>query len=333
MNKKIALIKYLNGIFYGSFILIVLLLSPLFLLNIYAEEIDGTVKGALEVSGVDKETIKKKQAPNEDHNSSSEIDSYIRYIPSHSSETQSGKIRITQSGIEYSYDFKAFRELPVELSLNPEYININNSTPVKLPTILTKLSAGFNTTVPLFNIKGTYFYIELDPSFYGDNWDFGPSNFYLESRYAVMYQPNERLSLMAGLMVNPVYRYPFFSGLHLNTISPMLGFIYKPNDKLIFNILPDTPNVSYKITDRVTLFMQENDSLERYYVTKDNTETKLNYSQLYLSAGVKFKINKFIETSLAMGNSFRQILKYTDTAGKVATRNGIFAEFRIEAKI
>jgi hypothetical protein len=328
-----VLIKYLNGIFYGLFIPVVLLLSPLFLLNIYADEIDVRAKETSESYELEQEMIADRQAQQEDNNFSSEIDSYLRYIPSRSSATQSGKIRITQSGIEYSYDFKAFGELPVELSLNPEYININNSTPVKLPTFLTKLSAGFNATAPLFDIKGTYFYMELNPSFYGDNWDFGPSNFYFESRYTIIYQPNERLSLVAGLDVNPVHRYPFLSVFNTYPVSPVLGFIYKPNDKLMFNILPDTPNISYTLTDRVTLFIQENDSLERYYVTKDNAETKLNYSQLYLSAGLKFKINKFIETSLAMGNSFRQILKYTDTAGKVTTRNGLFAEFRIEVKI
>lgn len=310
-----------------------MLLSPLFLLNIYAEEIDRKVQDASEPSGLEKEIIKERRAPHEDNNSSSEINSYIRYIPSSSAVSQGGKIRIIQSGIEYSYDFKAFGELPVELSLNPEYINMNNSTAVKFPARLTKLSFGFNTTVPLFNIKGTYFYMELDPSFYGDDWNFGSSNFSFESCYTVIYKPNERLSLVAGLEVNPVYRYPLPSALHAYPVSPVLGFIYKPNDKLMFNIVPDAPTVSYTFTDRVTLFIQENDSLERYYVTRDNARTKLNYSQSYLSAGVKFKINKFIETSLAMGNVFRQILKYTDSTGKIATRNGLFTEFRIEAKI
>ena len=313
--------------------MVVLLLLASFLLNIYAEEIDGKVKEKTSSSELEQEMIEDRQASHEDNNSSNEIDSYIRYLPSHSSGSQGGKIQIIQSGIGYSYDFKAFGELPVELSLNPEYTNINNSTAVNFPSRLTQLSFGFNTTVPLFNIKGTYFYVELDPSFYGDDWDFSSSNFLFESRYAVIYRPNERLSLVAGLEVNPVYRFPLSSKLHPYPISPLLGFIYKPNDKLMFKILPDTPTVSYVFTDRVTLFIQESDSLKRYYVTRDNSRTKLDYSQSYLNAGVKFKINKFIETSLSMGNTFRQILKYTDSTGKVTTRNGLFTEFRIEAKI
>jgi len=326
-------IKYLKRISHAIVIAAALFFLPLFLLNISADEIEGKPKEAAELSEIEEGTVKDMQAAQEGENFRNEIDSYIRYIPSNTSSPRGSRIQITQAGVEYDYNFKAFGKLPVELSLNPEYININNSTAVDLPAHLTNLSFGFNTTLPLFNIPKTYLYVELDPSFYGDNWDLHASKFSFEGNCNIIYKLTEKLSLIAGIQIDPVYRYPFFGDLHLYPVSPVIGFIYKPNEKLLFNILPDTPTISYFLNDKVTLFLQESDSHERYNVTRDGSRARLNYSQLFVSGGVKFKINKFIETSLALGDAVQQILKYPGSMGKVTARNGLFTEFRIEARI
>ncbi len=315
-----------------SLIAVCLLFCPLFLSHVCAAEIDREADKSSTISKLENEMIKDRQASGEDNDFNNEVDSYLRYIPSNSAKSQSGRINIIQSGVEYDYKFKAFGELPVELSLDSGYTGINNTTQVELPAHLTKFIAGINTTFPFFNVKRTYFYLELDPSFYGEDWDLASYHFRFESNYAFIYRANEKLSLVFGIQVFPEYRYP--GGIMRDyPVSPLLGFIYKPNDKLEFNILPDNPNISYFLNHRLTLFIEENDFDDEYKVTKDGSKTRLRYTQAHIGTGLKFKVNKFIDTSLVAGEALHQLFKYSDSQGKVQANNGLYVEFKIAARM
>jgi len=301
------MIKHIKERFRFLLIFIILETPFLFLLKAYAKE------------------------SNDEDNLSSDFTSYAKYVPSHSVKSQAGNIELIQSGAEYSYKFKVFEELPIGLSVGSEYIGIKNTTKVELPAHLTRASFGVETTLPFFNLNRTYLHIELNPSFYGDDWDFGTANFNLQNRYVVVYQPNKRWTFLAGVDIYPHYVYPV---LHTYPVSPIAGFIYKPNDRLEFRITPDNANVSYLITDRLTLFAEESDSIGGYSVSVNDKSRKiLKYSQASLGAGVKYKINKFIDASFAAGDVFYQLLKYKDDSGKVASKNGIYTEFKIEVRI
>ena len=100
------------------------------------------------------------------------IDTYVRHMPSRKVDAQPGKVKITDTDFEYSYAFKAFGKLPVEFSLNHEYISIDNTTSVKLPAHLVGMSMGIETTLPFFNFDKTYLRMDVNPSFFSDDWVF-----------------------------------------------------------------------------------------------------------------------------------------------------------------
>lgn len=99
-----------------------------------------------------------------------DLDGYIRYMPSRGADAQSGKVGIIDLATEYSYTIKAFDQLPVELGLGVKYIDITNTTAVKLPSRLTNIFIGAETTLPFFSFKNTYFTVALAPEFHTDNW-------------------------------------------------------------------------------------------------------------------------------------------------------------------
>lgn len=256
-----------------------------------------------------------------ENNFNNEVDSYVRYISSRDVNAQVGKVEITKSEVNYSYNLKLFGELPVKLSINPEYISINRTVTVELPSHLTGFSTDIETTLPFFNIDRTYFRIGVSPSFYGDNWTFSSANFRIPSRYFAIYQPNKKWTFVCGVAVYPKYE---------NSLFPILGFIYKANDKLVFNITPDSLNISYALTDKVTLFLEGDYSIDEFVVTRDNDKkVKLSYTQANLGNGVRFKVNKFIETSVSAGEVFSHTLRYRDSGGKVDIKDGLYAEFRL----
>jgi hypothetical protein len=252
------------------------------------------------------------------------IDSYFRYMPSRSVDAMEGKVEIVEADSEYSYELKLFGKLPVKFSLDNKYIGIEDSvTNVELPAHLVGLTTDIETTLSFFNFDQTYLRIGLSPSFYGDDWDFETSAFRLLSRFLILYIPNAKWTFLAGVAV-----YPDFE----NEALPVLGFVYKPNDKLAFNIIPPRPNITYLLNDQVTLFGEGGGSLNsEFEVTRnDKKNVVLRYKEMHLGAGIKLKLNKFIQSSLSFGSVFNRSLKYRDNQGKVEIKNGLYGEFRTE---
>ncbi|MFH1074798.1 MAG: DUF6268 family outer membrane beta-barrel protein [Candidatus Firestonebacteria bacterium] len=253
------------------------------------------------------------------------IDSFLRYVPEQEVEAQPGEITIIEADSEYSNEFMAFDKLPLKFSLGHGFIGIENSTAVGLPSHLVSLRTGIEATLTFFGINDTYIRFGLSPSLYGDDWDFSSSDFRLPVRSFLIYIPDEKWTFLAGIAVCPDFETPFY---------PILGLIYRPNDQLTFRLVPERPNISYKLDKKATLFVEGGSSFAEYEVKKDNSDSAiLRYRELHLGTGVKYKINEFIQTSFTIGGIFNRYLKYRDSLGKVSIKDGYYTEFRLQIKI
>lgn len=251
-----------------------------------------------------------------------ELDTYTRFMPLTGAKSQSGKVGLITAASEYSYQIKAFGELPVQFAVATKYIGIDNSTVVKLPARLTSFGLGVETTLPFFNLDKTYFTIGLMPSFFTDNWNFRSESFHLIQRYFMIYQPNDKLTLILGAEYSPGFKAP---------VSPVVGLIYKPNDRLAFNFIPPDPEISYDLNDKWTVFAQGGYLSDEYKVAQNSLKnTVLNYDEIRAGAGIRYSPNKHIETSLSVGNVFNRSIEYRqDSLGKVALKSGLYTEFRV----
>jgi len=254
-----------------------------------------------------------------------ELDTYARYMPYRGANAQSGKVAITESASELSYDAKFFGELPVEFAIGSRYIGIGNTTSVKLPSRLTQISFGAETILPFFFDK-TYFTVGLAPTFYTDNWDLNSSSFRLPQRYFLIYQANEKLVFICGVEVIPDFDDP---------VSPILGFIYQPNDRLTFNITPSKPEITYDLNDKLTLLLEADMSCDEFEVTRDNLKNVvLEYNEMHLGTGVKYQVSKYIQSSISAGYIFNRSIKYReDNLGKVSLKDGLYTELRVNISI
>jgi hypothetical protein len=251
------------------------------------------------------------------------IDSYVRYMPSRGVDAMSGKVEMVDSSTEYSYELKAFGKLPVEFGVGIGYIGINNSTAVKLPSSLTTVGFGVGVTLPFFKLEKTYLRLDVRPSFYADKWHIRSSAFRLPLRLFSIYQPSDKLTCILGVAGFPEFE---------DEVAPIVGFIYKPNDKLAFNMIPPTPNINYSLNEKIDLFTEFGASDEEFEVTKDDIKnTVLIYREQHLGAGVRYKLNKFITTSVSVGGMFNRYFRYRDSLGKVDVKDGLYTEFRVEA--
>lgn len=252
-----------------------------------------------------------------------EIESSYRNDFRTGAKAQQGSVGISKTDNLIKYEFKAFDKLPIELTLYNRYTSLDSTlSNLSLPANLTEFSTGIQTTLPLFKFDKTYFRLGVEPSFYSDSWDFEPSGFRIPSYYTVIYQPNPKLTLLCGVYVFPDSQDP---------VLPILGFIYKPNDRLSFNIVPRRPNINYDLTKKISVFAEGSFAIDNEYEVKfDNTRRAvLAFHETYAGTGIKYKFNKYVEASVSGGGTFRRRLKYDDSLGKVNLKDGGYASARV----
>ncbi|MFA5090781.1 MAG: DUF6268 family outer membrane beta-barrel protein [Candidatus Omnitrophota bacterium] len=306
-------------------------LSPFVLSNAYADEAraeaqEQAIKEAEESSIPTAEDFRQRLRRTvviQEEEFAQGIDSFVQYMPSRGVDAQSGKVGVIHSAVEYSYQTKAFGKLPVEFAVGADYLGIDNTTVVKLPAHLTGVAFGAETTFPLFNIDKTYLTIGLAPSLLGDDWNFDSSHFRMLQRYFLIHQPNEQWTFIAGVAVFPDYD---------DDIVPILGFIYRPNDRLTFNIIPKRPEISYALDDKFTVFAEADMSSSEFEVDKDTfKDVIIEYNEMHAGLGLKYKPNKYINSSVSVGGMFNRSIKYRDdNLGKVTIKDGLYTEFRLE---
>ena len=249
------------------------------------------------------------------------LDSYTRFMPSRKVDAQSGKVELIGASGEYSYEFKVFDKLPVKVSLDNEYIGIEDSVSVDLPAHLVGIGTDIETTLPFFNFHETYFRLGIAPSYYSDDLEARSSAFRIPMRYFLIHRPNDKWTFIAGVAVYPDYE---------DEVWPILGFIYRPNEKLEFNLVPKSPNITYFLNDKLALFAEGGITSDEFEVTRNNVKNVvLCYKETRLASGIKYKINPHIKASLSAGGVFNRFLKYRDDQGKVHIKNGFYSEFRL----
>jgi hypothetical protein len=215
--------------------------------------------------------------------------------------------------------------LPITLSLDTQYIGIENSTEVELPSNLTGLTTDIETILPFFHFNNTYLRLGISPSFDSHDWDFETSSFRIPSRYFLIHQPDNKWTLIAGIAVFPDFE---------DQVLPILGFIYEPNEKLTFNITPKDPSITYMLTDKITVFAEGGMRHSEFEVDRDSSKNVvLKYKESHLGGGVQYKVNNCIRTRVSLGGVFNRGFKYRDNLGKVDIESGLYTQFKVEVKI
>jgi hypothetical protein len=254
-----------------------------------------------------------------------ELDTYLKYIPSRKDKTNSGSISIVQSAAEYSHDLKIKDTLPLQLGVETKYTGINNTTKLKLPSSLTFAAFGAEVTLPFFTLKDNYFRINIAPSLFGSRWNFRASSFRLLQQYFIISQPNEYLTLLLGVAVFPDFE---------DKVLPLFGFIWEPNDKISFNIIPKNPNITYSLNKRLEFFLEGDIDLGEYEVDRgEEKNLVLKYSQTIAGLGFRYNINKNTQFLFSTGGVFNRSLEYRDGSGKVSIKNGAYIHCQFQVRI
>jgi hypothetical protein len=248
-----------------------------------------------------------------------------RNISSSDVDATSGDITVTETNFSTTHAFKAFGELPVEYSLNVGHIDINDDVPVDLPSHLESRSLGVGVKFPAPFIEDDRYFMGLDiyPTFNTDGYTWNSGAFRIPFRTYLIYKESEEFILVGGVSVRPDYDVE---------AVPILGLIYKPNERLSFNFASDDPNIAYKFNEATTAVWEFNFTLEEYEVTRESQDgVVLKYQDVSTGIGLQHKFNENLQASISVGGVFNRRLEYKDDVGKVVPDASVYTEFKLTA--
>lgn len=249
-----------------------------------------------------------------------------RYIPESDVNAMSGDIQITDSRLNFSYGKTLQNLLPLTFSFNTRHIDINENLSEELPSHLEGRQFGFGTKFPMPFVDSDVYFVGVDvyPSLYTDDWEWEDSAFRMPFRTYGIYKPHDNFVLVAGVTVRIDYD---------NEVLPLVGVIYKPNDRLTFNLASDEPKISYQLSDSLTAFAEMDYVLDEYEVTRNSQKgVVLKYRELSTGAGLQYTPNRTLEASLSAGGVLNRRLEYRDGVGKIEPDAAPYVKARLAVK-
>ncbi len=245
------------------------------------------------------------------------------HIYSSDIEATGSEIDITSTNFGLGSKFKVAGKLPVEVLLSIGHKDINTDSPVDLPSHLEARRLKISAKFPAPFVSDDRFFMGIDilPTLNTDNWDWQPGAFRIPFRGYLIFKESDDLILVGGVTVRPEYE---------REVIPLIGLIYRPNDRLSFNLASDDPNISYKLNDATLLRWEIQYAFDEYEVTRGAQEgVVLQYQEISSGFGIEHQFNKTFKGVLSAGGVFNRQLEYRDEVGKVAPDTGFYSSVRL----
>jgi len=248
-----------------------------------------------------------------------------RYLPEVEVEGQSGELTTSESQFFFQHEFKVKERLPVAFSMMVKHVELNSDVTTYLPSNLVARSLGLGTKFPApFTSSPNYFIgVDVFAQMYTDGWDETSSSaFRMPFRTYLIYKRDDNFIVFGGLYIRPGYN---------STIFPIAGFIYKPNEKLAFNIASDNPTITYQVAEKTKLLLEGDLVNEEYEVEHQGEKGRvLFYREVSVGTGVEHSFTDSITGLVTVGTVFGRQLKYEDDTGKINPDAGIYVKGRLK---
>ncbi len=250
-----------------------------------------------------------------------------RYISESDVDKQDGDLAVSETKFFFEHEFKLDNGMPVTISFMDKHTGINNDTAVFLPEQLEGRSLGLGTKFPApFTQSDNYFIgVDVFPSMYTDRWDESSwSAFRMPFRTYLIYKRDENFIVIGGLSFRPNFD---------TTVLPIIGFIYKPNDRLAFNIASDNPNIAYQLSDKTKALLEADIVNDEYEVIRNGELGRvLLYRELSTGVGLEHHFTDAITGLVSVGGVFSRSIRYEDDQGKIEPDAGMYVKARLTAK-
>lgn len=235
------------------------------------------------------------------------------------------QIDITSTQFSLQYNFKVAGQLPAGIFLDIGHKDINTDSPVDLPSHLEarRLKLAVKFPAPFVSDERFFMGIDISPTFNTDSWDWKSGALRIPFRGYVIFKESDDFILVGGVTVRPGYE---------REVIPLIGLIYRPNDRLSFNLASDDPNISCKLNDATLLRWEFQYAFDEYEVTRGAQEgVVLQYQEISSGFGIEHQFNGTFKGTVSAGAVFNRRLEYKDDVGKVVPDAGFYTSLQLKA--
>jgi len=164
--------------------------------------------------------------------------------------------------------------------------------------------------------------LDIFPTLSTDSWEWKSGAFRIPFRGYLIFKESDDFILVGGVTVRPEYE---------REVIPLIGLIYRPNDRLSFNFASDDPNISYKLNDATLLRWEFQYAFDEYEVTRGAQEgVVLQYQEISSGFGIEHQFNETFKGTVSAGGVFNRQLEYKDDVGKVTPEAGFYTSLQLK---
>lgn len=256
----------------------------------------------------------------------------VRYMPASDVENQTGDFTMAKIDFRIGYKGAWDNGRPFYINIGPDHYVIQDDTPTNLPsgTKSRGLRAGTEFDLPMVEDERFLLGLELNPTFQSaHDYAFARAAFRFKSSIMLKYKDSEDANAfqwVLGANFRPDYDF---------LVLPIFGFNYKVNDKVMVNLVSDSPNVSYALTEKTKLLAEFDYTMDEFEMTDSSEPNKgaiLSIQDFAAGLGVRHEFNEHLKASLSAGGVFNRILKFQNGTGKVVPENSPYFSAKISAK-
>ena len=237
---------------------------------------------------------------------------------------QSGEISISDTRFSFMHEFKLDNDLPIEWGINYKHLEIDENTATEIPSHLEGVQGKVGTKFPMPFVDSREMFMGVDvmPSMYTDDGSWTTSAFRMPFRVYGIYKESDELIFVAGVSIRPDFD---------QSVLPVIGLIYKPNDELAFNLASDNPTITYKVDDAKTVFLELDFTNDEYEVTQNGAKGRiLKNRDFSTGAGLNYQITDLLKASVSGGVVFARRLQYEDPIGKLEPDAAGYVKAKVE---
>ncbi len=249
-----------------------------------------------------------------------------RYSPSVDVKDQDGEIEYSKISLRLGFHKTLDNGLPFYVNIGPDHYIFKESDINILPPDAKSrgLRLGTEFHLPFVEDDRYSLGIELNPTFQsakevgfdGDAFRFNFSTF-------IKFRTENDFVWVLGANIRPQYDM---------VALPIVGFNYRVNDKLSFNLVSDAPNISYEVTEKTKLLWEFDYTFDEFEQVGGGRDGSILQVQDFATGlGIEHKFNDHISSSVGMGGDFDRIIKYQDENGKVVPENGVYFKVKVNA--
>jgi hypothetical protein len=253
------------------------------------------------------------------------LETGAQYSPVADVQVQPGSVSLTETFSRVGYETQMHGRLPFSVSFSASHVDIYQEeevSQVRLPSHLEAQEIDLTGTMymPFVDREDVYLRIGLTPAFYTDG-EFDSGAFRVSSKIFGIYRPDNRWTWVAGLVARPDFD---------PVVVPVIGFIFRPDDRWEVNFASLSPGISYRLSDRVTVFSEFRVVSAEYEVENQGGRI-LRYRGWNAGGGVRYSVADSLRAQVSLGGCFNRRFKYADGDGKVVLDDGLYADIRLTA--